>query len=433
MGWNGSGVVSPSIVWNVDKATFPNITATRMDSLNTDLAGAIQNCMAKDGQNAATANLNMGNFQLTNLAAGTLSNHAATVGQIASASPRNYLLNGNFRWWQRYGYTGSTSVAGVAAGGYIPDRWLCRRDGVQTGYTVKQGTSLTTQHPSPQQVGVQRDNGNASVVPIIMGQSIDRQDLLDLVQDCYAGHGTGTAGRTVQFVIYANRDTGVAGGTVQIEILTNASTYQPWTAGGWTQIATATYNALAQINALATRLTCTVSSATLAALVGSVAVKITYTPAGVAGANETIWFSSAQLVVSSSTQIAYYDPATSELPKLRSYFQSSFDPDTAPAAGLPAYVPATFPVTSAGKATLAVVQYIQPLRTGASPNLQTYRDDNVAGGVAINTFNGDSWANTGIVTGTAGVSGFTIGLVNTTIGGANQGRYGFNYIVSAEF
>lgn len=83
MPWNGSGVVSLLYSWVArrDAGSPTNIIgATEMDAQDQDLADAIENCVARDGQNTASANLPMGGFLHTNVGAATL---RANYGRVA--------------------------------------------------------------------------------------------------------------------------------------------------------------------------------------------------------------------------------------------------------------------------------------------------------------------------------------------------------------
>lgn len=93
MGWNGSGTVvrnngtnTGTGVWAADAATPVNILSTRHDIHDEDLADAIENCIAKDGQNAATANLPMGTFRHTNVGDATAVTQYATAKQVQNGS-----------------------------------------------------------------------------------------------------------------------------------------------------------------------------------------------------------------------------------------------------------------------------------------------------------------------------------------------------------
>jgi len=69
MPWNGSGVTSRVHNWVNDRDASVDITASRMDADSDDMVSMIQACLAKNGENAATANLGMGAFKHTNVAA----------------------------------------------------------------------------------------------------------------------------------------------------------------------------------------------------------------------------------------------------------------------------------------------------------------------------------------------------------------------------
>lgn len=82
--WNGSGTVSLLYSWVArrDAGSPTNIIgATEMDAQEQDLADAIENAVARDGQNAATANLPMGGFAHTNVAAATSRTQYARVAE----------------------------------------------------------------------------------------------------------------------------------------------------------------------------------------------------------------------------------------------------------------------------------------------------------------------------------------------------------------
>lgn len=82
MPWNGLGtyILPPAFTPEVNGTT---IDATRYNGATSDIAAGITNAFAKDGQNVPTANLSMGSFKLTNLAAGSLSGDAVAFGQAA--------------------------------------------------------------------------------------------------------------------------------------------------------------------------------------------------------------------------------------------------------------------------------------------------------------------------------------------------------------
>jgi hypothetical protein len=96
MALNGSGTyVAPASSWN-PAVTTTTINSTEWAALLADLTTALSTAMYKDGQSTPTANIGMGGFKLTNLAAGNLVSDAARVSQIQNSS-----------------FTSLTSVAGT--------------------------------------------------------------------------------------------------------------------------------------------------------------------------------------------------------------------------------------------------------------------------------------------------------------------------------
>jgi len=106
MSWSGgtySKGNSATGGWSGDASLGIGIEAGRHDTQDNDFATGINNCIAKDGQNAATADLPMGAFKHTNVANATARNNYAAVGQVQ---------DGDFIW---LGTTGGTATAQTAA------------------------------------------------------------------------------------------------------------------------------------------------------------------------------------------------------------------------------------------------------------------------------------------------------------------------------
>lgn len=86
--------------WVDDRDAGTKILATRHDSHDQDLADGINACLKKDGTNAATANLNVGGFKITNLGTPSAGTDAATkayvdaAGSVAFASGDQILFRG---------------------------------------------------------------------------------------------------------------------------------------------------------------------------------------------------------------------------------------------------------------------------------------------------------------------------------------------------
>lgn len=81
MSFNGSGVFTRLYSWVADAANSIPITATRMDPDSNDIAQGLTNCVTRDGQSPATANLPMGGFKFTNCANAVAGNEFTTLSQ----------------------------------------------------------------------------------------------------------------------------------------------------------------------------------------------------------------------------------------------------------------------------------------------------------------------------------------------------------------
>ncbi len=81
-GWDGNGNVTLTHDWTDDRDAAIKITASRMDTQQEDIRGAIENTIAKDGQNTPTADLPMGGQKHTGVGNASARNHYPSVGQI---------------------------------------------------------------------------------------------------------------------------------------------------------------------------------------------------------------------------------------------------------------------------------------------------------------------------------------------------------------
>ena len=88
--------------WVGDASLGIGIEASRHDTQDNDFATGINQCLNKDGSNAATGNLNLGGFKYTNAAASTARTELAQVAQVQ---------DGDYIW---LGTTGGTATAQTA-------------------------------------------------------------------------------------------------------------------------------------------------------------------------------------------------------------------------------------------------------------------------------------------------------------------------------
>jgi microcystin-dependent protein len=88
--------------WQDDAAASIPIAANRHDTQDNDFRDGINNCLAKDGSNIPTANLGMGGYRHTNVAAAVNTTDYARYDQLLGIIPTGLVL----------AYSGSTTPTG---------------------------------------------------------------------------------------------------------------------------------------------------------------------------------------------------------------------------------------------------------------------------------------------------------------------------------
>lgn len=81
-GFDGNGNFIMPYNWTQDKNNGIKIRADRMDGQDGAIATGFGDCVTRDGQSPATANLPMGTFKHTGVGNGTARDQYATVGQV---------------------------------------------------------------------------------------------------------------------------------------------------------------------------------------------------------------------------------------------------------------------------------------------------------------------------------------------------------------
>jgi hypothetical protein len=95
MPWNGSGSFNRTYSWVADKAAGLNISSTRMDTDTNDIASnGFGNCLTRDGQGSASANLPMGNFRHTGVGDAVNQTDYASLKQLQTTSTNATLAGG---------------------------------------------------------------------------------------------------------------------------------------------------------------------------------------------------------------------------------------------------------------------------------------------------------------------------------------------------
>lgn len=93
MSWNGSGTFNRLYSWVADKAAGLNISSTRMDADTNDIsANGFGNCLTRDGQGTASANLPMNGFRHTSVGAGQVRDDYARLDQVQDAVALNWTI-----------------------------------------------------------------------------------------------------------------------------------------------------------------------------------------------------------------------------------------------------------------------------------------------------------------------------------------------------
>lgn len=83
MSWTGSGSFARLFSWVADKSAGLDISSSRMDADTNDIASnGFGNCLTRDGQGFATANLPMGGFRHTGVGNGAARTDYAALGQL---------------------------------------------------------------------------------------------------------------------------------------------------------------------------------------------------------------------------------------------------------------------------------------------------------------------------------------------------------------
>lgn len=86
MPFNGSGTFNRLYSWVADAAAGLDISASRMDNDTNDICNSgLDDCLTRDGQGSASANLPMNGFRHTNCQNGVANTDYATLGQVKSA------------------------------------------------------------------------------------------------------------------------------------------------------------------------------------------------------------------------------------------------------------------------------------------------------------------------------------------------------------
>lgn len=317
-GWDGNGGWSWSYTWTVEAALGNPISSTKMDAQFADATAGFQNCLTRDGQGKPSANLDMNGFKWTNAAVGSAASDLATYGQLtglATGNPfrKNLLANGDMQVWQS-GAGGSASIAGTAARIRTADCWWAIRQGT-TGYTVSQQTGEVGSYA----LKWQRNAANASTENMLLAQSLETVDCLWLKR----------AATALVVSFYAKKGANYSGGNLTIDVVRGTGSNQN-VLDGYTGASTLATLAQALTTTL-TRYSLVVSTDTSTNELG---VRFTWTPTGVAGADDSVTIERVQLEKANAATDFDFVPFEETLRRCQRYYEKSFEYSTAPATAL---------------------------------------------------------------------------------------------------
>jgi len=215
-----------------------------------------------------------------------LADSSATTGLRWSSQPSasNPILNSAMQIWQR-GTSGAGAVS--SSTGFIADRWQAGRSAYAAGMTVsRQVTGDTTNLPFIQySARVQRDSGTTATNVMFFTQNFESINSIPF------------AGKTITYSFYARAGANYssASNALTASVFTGTGTDQNLFTTGYTGSATI-INAPATLTTTWQRFSFT---GTVNATATEMAVQVSYTPTGTAGANDWFEVTGVQLDVGS--------------------------------------------------------------------------------------------------------------------------------------
>lgn len=318
-GWDGNGNWSWTYSWANEAALGNPISSAKMDTQFADGTAGFQNCLTRDGQGKPSVDISWNSKKITNLANGTAAADAVNLSQVqglvaAGQSEGNLLINGGFDVWQA-GAGGSAIMVGAAARIRTADCWWAVRAASATGYTVSQVAGEVNRYA----LKWQRDAGNASTAAMSLGQGLETANSVWLKR----------ASTACYLSFYAKKGANYSGGDLVVSVIRGTGTDENILDG---------YTGASTLASLVQTLTTTLTRYTLSvpgdASTNEIGVKFSWTPSGVAGADDSVTIENVQLEPSAAAGEFEFLPFDETLRRCQRYFQKSFVYGTAPAQGV---------------------------------------------------------------------------------------------------
>lgn len=280
-----------------------------------------------------------------------------TVDLPNSAGGANLLFNPSMKIWQR-GAGGAATFAVVSTYAYTADRWQCGTNGTQT-MTFSQQAGPTS---GSFKMRMQRNNGITTTGSLLCCQSLTREMAVGAAGNYLTFSLTAAAGANfssqlgvINIAIYSGT------GTTDVSLLTTGFTSQSIPASADPAITTTP-----------TRYTVTTSSA-LGSTITQLAVLVTWTPFGTAGAADYVDISDLQLEIAAAATPFAATPFAQEQARCLFFYQKSFLYGTAPAQGVGGPTGETIYIAAKAGANVNTSPFLRyPVKLRVAPTLTTY-------------------------------------------------------------
>lgn len=317
-GWDGSGNWNPPYTWANEAALGNPISATKFDALNTDIKSGFQNCITRDGQGKPSSDISWNSHRISDLQDPASPQDAVTLirlldNQQGTMFNRVISLNGNFDVWQA-----GTTFTGTAARLRTADGWWAKRDSSATGYTVSRVAGVTWRYG----LKWQRDAANASTAVMRLGQSLETAECAWL----------GVQSAAITLRVLAKAGANYSGGSLTLEVISGTGTDQN-VLDGLTGAVTEGTSAVTLTTFPAWY---TLSIPVVSANATGLGWRLSWTPSGVAGADDSITIYGVQVEwdagsVNATGGAIVPIPFAVNLARCQRYYQKGFPYATTPA------------------------------------------------------------------------------------------------------
>ena len=374
-----------------------------------DAAIAKSTVTAKGSIVAASASSTPAQLAVGNNGETLVADSSTTTGlrwQPNQTAGKNKILNSDMSIAQR---GTSVSVGSASWSTYTLDRYKCYSGNTAT--TVSQNTSAPTGFSYS--LKLQRPNGNTGTNGLLIAQIVETANCMSL------------QGQYVTLSFWVKKGANYSGGNVGVALLQGTGTDQGGDPYSWTGLTAPINDTSYSPTTSFVRLS---YSTTLPSTAKELAVVLSYTPTGTAGADDALYITGVQLEAGAMTS---YAPATGtfqgELAACQRYYEISYDGATPAASGTTGFVGSPSMATNTGSNIYRALQIGYKVTKRAVPTVTIYDGAGTSG--KITTYSSADLSQTAGVTGTAdniGQQNYRVYWLSTN-GGA-----GWHHAVSAE-